>query len=111
MSSTLPLFSLSSSDNLANELTDDKISKYLTHWLTSPTPYVHQLSGIKGIKRLCGGIEELCTRSKPIIIKYIQYFHRICVVSDFDKIGKIDIMVVAMGMNGHYKAPKQYVFV
>ena len=69
MSSTLPLFSLSSSDDLANELTDDKISKYLTHWLTSPTLYVHQLSGIKGIKRLCGGIEELCTRSKPIITR------------------------------------------
>lgn len=83
--------------------------KYIEHWIKSEPPYVNPKSKFHGIMQL-SGIEELCQQSKPVINKYLRYFHRICVVKDFDKTNKIDIMVVAMGSNQQYKSPPKYVY-
>ena len=88
------------------------MTKYLRNWLTSEQPYVNPSSGFEGIQQLQGGITELCKQSKAVINKYIRYFHRICVVRDFENNGKVDIMIVAMDNDGNYKPPPQlYIYI
>ena len=85
---------------------------YLTHWLTSkPQPYVNPFAGVTGITRLPGGIRELCTKSKGIIMKYLTYFTRICITDDFyaNNSIKMDMIIIAMNQYGDYKAPEKYV--
>ena len=110
MSSTIS--PISSSNTVVSQSffsTYNTVSRNLSHWLTSDPPYVNRSSGVT-IERLPKGIEDLCKKSPKIINKFISYFCRICIMDNFTTTPKQDMMMIAMDVDGSYKAPSMYVF-